>query len=85
MDLSRLSGALKPAVVVTAADLARDGIRVFPFYAGDLLCPIGKTPLYRSLSETVGRHHVSEGSAAVESKAHSTICRSCRRQMHSVR
>jgi hypothetical protein len=43
MDLSRLSGALKPAVVVTAADLARAGIRVFPFYAGDLLCPIGKT------------------------------------------
>ena len=46
MDLSRLSGALKPAAVVTADDLARAGIRVFPFYAGDLLCPIGKTPLY---------------------------------------
>jgi CO/xanthine dehydrogenase Mo-binding subunit len=46
IDLSRLSGGLKPAVVVTAADLARAGIRVAPFYAGDLLCPIGKTPLY---------------------------------------
>ena len=46
IDLSRLSGALKPSVVVTAADLARIGIRVPEFYAGDLLCPVGKTPLY---------------------------------------
>src|SRR6201981_3093576 len=35
LDLSRLSGALKPAVVVTAADLARTGMRVPEFYAGD--------------------------------------------------
>jgi CO/xanthine dehydrogenase Mo-binding subunit len=46
IDLSRLSGALKPSVVVTAADLARTGMRVPEFYAGDLLCPVGKTPLY---------------------------------------
>jgi CO/xanthine dehydrogenase Mo-binding subunit len=46
LDLSRLSGALKPAVVVTAADLARTAMRVPEFYAGDLLCPVGKTPLY---------------------------------------
>jgi hypothetical protein len=46
LDLSRLSGALKPAVLVTAADLARTGMRVPEFYAGDLLCPVGKTPLY---------------------------------------
>src|SRR5262249_14768560 len=46
LDLSRLSGVLKPAVVVTAADLARNGACVPEFYAGDLLCPIGKTPLY---------------------------------------
>src|SRR5258706_3192752 len=46
MDLSRLSGALKPSVVVTAADLARIGTRVPEFYAGDLFCPPGKTPLY---------------------------------------
>jgi hypothetical protein len=46
LDLSPLSGALKPSVVVTAADLARTGIRVPEFYAGDLLCPVGKTPLY---------------------------------------
>src|SRR5262245_39374720 len=46
MDLARLSGALKPAVVVTAADLARVGTRVPEFYAGDLFCPVGTTPLY---------------------------------------
>jgi CO/xanthine dehydrogenase Mo-binding subunit len=46
IDLSRLSGALKPSVVVTADDLARVGTRVPEFYAGDLLCPVGKTPLY---------------------------------------
>src|SRR5260221_3535640 len=46
MDLSRLSGALKPSRVVTAADLATAGIRVPAFYEGDLLCPVGKTPLY---------------------------------------
>src|SRR5262252_6399468 len=46
LDLSHLSGASKPAMVVTAADLARTGVRVPEFYAGDLLCPVGKTPLY---------------------------------------
>ena len=46
MDLARLSGALKPSVVVTAADLDRIGTRVPEFYAGDLFCPVGKTPLY---------------------------------------
>src|SRR5262249_26877846 len=40
------SGAQKPSVVVTAEDLARAGVRVPTFYAGDLLCPLGKTPLY---------------------------------------
>src|SRR5262245_4740529 len=46
LDLSPLSGALKPAVVVTAADLARTGMRVPEFYAGDLLCQVGKTQIY---------------------------------------
>lgn len=46
LDLARLSGALKPSVVVTAADLARIGARVPEFYAGDLFCPVGRTPLY---------------------------------------
>jgi CO/xanthine dehydrogenase Mo-binding subunit len=38
--------ALKPSVFVTADDLTRIGARVPEFYAGDLLCPVGKTPLY---------------------------------------
>ena len=46
MDLARLGGALKPTVVVTAADLAKINIRVPAFYAGDLFCPVGKTPIY---------------------------------------
>jgi CO/xanthine dehydrogenase Mo-binding subunit len=46
LDLARLSGAGKPSVVVTAEDLAKIGTRVPEFYAGDLFCPIGKTPLY---------------------------------------
>src|SRR5262245_10173143 len=46
IDVSLLTGALKPSVVVTANDLARIGARVPEFYAGDLLCPVGKTPLY---------------------------------------
>jgi CO/xanthine dehydrogenase Mo-binding subunit len=46
MDLTRLSGASKPSVVVTAADLEKIGTRVPEFYAGDLFCPVGKTPLY---------------------------------------
>ena len=36
----------KPSVVVTAADLDKIGTRVPEFYAGDLFCPVGKTPLY---------------------------------------
>src|ERR1700733_6774514 len=46
VDLSRLSGALKPSRVVTAADLDNAGIRVPAFFEGDLFCPTGKTPLY---------------------------------------
>ena len=47
LDLSRLTGALKPSVVVTADDFARIGARVPEYYAqGDLFCPLGKTPLY---------------------------------------
>lgn len=46
MDLARLSGALKPSVVVTAEDLAKINTRVPEFYTGDLFCPVGKTPRY---------------------------------------
>jgi len=52
MDLARLGGAMKPSVVVTAADLDKIGTRVPEFYAGDLFCPLGKTPLY--LGQPVG-------------------------------
>jgi CO/xanthine dehydrogenase Mo-binding subunit len=46
LDLSRLAGPPHPSAVVTADDLARIGVRVPEFYAGDLMCPVGKTPLY---------------------------------------
>jgi CO/xanthine dehydrogenase Mo-binding subunit len=46
IDLARLTGVRKPSVVVTASDLARAGIRVPEFYAGDLFCPLGRTPTY---------------------------------------
>jgi CO/xanthine dehydrogenase Mo-binding subunit len=46
MDLTALHGALAPSVVVTAADLAKTGTRVPEFHAGDLFCPVGRTPLY---------------------------------------
>jgi hypothetical protein len=47
LDLARLSGALEPTAVVTAADLVRAGTRVPEYYTGDLLCPPGKTPTTR--------------------------------------
>ncbi|MBR0895482.1 xanthine dehydrogenase family protein molybdopterin-binding subunit [Bradyrhizobium tropiciagri] len=46
LDLARLDGPAKPSVVVTAADLDRIGTRVPEFHAGDLFCPVGKTPIY---------------------------------------
>jgi CO/xanthine dehydrogenase Mo-binding subunit len=46
MDLKRLGGALKPSLIVTAADLEKVGTRVPEFYTGDLFCPPGTTPIY---------------------------------------
>src|SRR5215471_4548853 len=46
IDLSFLSAAAKPSVVVTAEDLVRAGTRSAEFYAGDPLCPAGSTPVY---------------------------------------
>lgn len=46
LDLSALPADAKPTQVVTAKELAAAGVRVPPFYAGDLLCPEGTTPLY---------------------------------------
>ena len=46
IELAVLDEELAPDRVVLAADLAAAAITVPPFYAGDLLCPAGKTPLY---------------------------------------
>jgi CO/xanthine dehydrogenase Mo-binding subunit len=46
LDLDRLPAAARPDVVVTAADLDGAGITVPDFYAGNLFCPAGTTPLY---------------------------------------
>lgn len=45
-DLSRLDDGLKPDRVVTADDLARDGVAFPAFYGDDMLLPAGKTPAY---------------------------------------
>ena len=45
-DLSVLGTDLAPDRVVTAADLARDGLAFPDFYGEDILLPEGKTPAY---------------------------------------
>lgn len=45
-DLALLGDDLKPDRVVTAADLARDGVAFPAFYGEDMLLPEGKTPAY---------------------------------------
>jgi CO/xanthine dehydrogenase Mo-binding subunit len=45
-DISTLGTDLKPDRVVTAADLARDGLALPAFYGTDMLLPDGKTPAY---------------------------------------
>ena len=45
-DLAALGEDLAPDRVVTAAELARDGVAFPPFYGEDLLLPEGKTPAY---------------------------------------
>jgi len=45
-DLSLLGDELKPDRVVTADDLARDGVAFPAFYGDDMLLPTGKTPAY---------------------------------------
>jgi CO/xanthine dehydrogenase Mo-binding subunit len=46
VDLARLNKIAKPSVVVTEEDVRRINARTPQFYAGDLFCPLGKTPLY---------------------------------------
>jgi hypothetical protein len=41
-----LSKIVEPSVVVPAEDMKRIRTRVPEFYAGDLFCPLGKTPSY---------------------------------------
>ncbi|WP_423459156.1 xanthine dehydrogenase family protein molybdopterin-binding subunit [Ottowia sp. VDI28] len=45
-DLGLLGEELKPDRVVTAEDLARDGVAFPAFYGEDMLLPPGKTPAY---------------------------------------
>lgn len=45
-DLSLLGADLMPDRVVTAEDLARDGLQFPAFYGDDMLLPAGKTPAY---------------------------------------
>ncbi|MEH6415666.1 xanthine dehydrogenase family protein molybdopterin-binding subunit [Pseudomonas sp. CGJS7] len=45
-DLSVLPADLQPDRIVTAADLARDGVAFPAFYGEDMLLPEGKTPAY---------------------------------------
>ncbi|MFD1561286.1 xanthine dehydrogenase family protein molybdopterin-binding subunit [Paraburkholderia silviterrae] len=45
-DLTLLGDDLKPERIVTAEDLARDGIAFPAFYGDDMLLPAGKTPAY---------------------------------------
>ena len=46
IDLSMLGADLKPDRVVTAAELARDGLAFPDFYGADMLLPEGKTAAY---------------------------------------
>ncbi|NKI68675.1 molybdopterin-dependent oxidoreductase [Collimonas pratensis] len=46
VDLSLLGDDLTPDRVISAADLARDGIAFPAFYGEDMLLPAGKTPAY---------------------------------------
>ncbi|QBC42934.1 xanthine dehydrogenase family protein molybdopterin-binding subunit [Iodobacter fluviatilis] len=45
-DLTILGDDLKPDRIVTAEDLARDGVKFPPFYGDDMLLPKGKTAAY---------------------------------------
>lgn len=46
IDLDALDMAARPSVMVTADDIVKARAQAPPFYAGDLFCPIGQTPLY---------------------------------------
>jgi CO/xanthine dehydrogenase Mo-binding subunit len=56
-DLSALDRDLAPDRVVTAADLARDGLAFPDFYGEDMLLPEGKTPAYLGQAVAILIYH----------------------------
>ena len=46
LDLAQLPATARPSVIVTAEEVTRAGFTVPDFYAGDLFCAMGTTPLY---------------------------------------
>src|ERR1700730_8992023 len=56
-DLSALGSELAPDRVVTAADLARDGLAFPDFYGEDILLPEGKTPAYLGQAVAILIYH----------------------------
>ncbi len=57
IDLSALDGELAPDRVVTAEDLARDGLAFPAFYGEDMLLPAGKTPAYLGQAVAILIYH----------------------------
>ena len=56
-DLARLGADLKPDRIVTADDLARDGVAFPAFYGEDMLLPTGKTPAYLGQAVAILIYH----------------------------
>ncbi|NIE64769.1 molybdopterin cofactor-binding domain-containing protein [Burkholderia sp. Ax-1719] len=56
-DLGLLGDDLKPDRVVTADDLARDGLAFPAFYGDDMLLPAGKTPAYLGQAVAILIYH----------------------------
>ncbi|MEL4014878.1 xanthine dehydrogenase family protein molybdopterin-binding subunit [Dryocola clanedunensis] len=57
IDLSLLGDDLQPDRVVTAEDLARDGLAFPAFYGDDMLLPSGKTPAYLGQAVAILIYH----------------------------
>ncbi|WP_202302848.1 xanthine dehydrogenase family protein molybdopterin-binding subunit [Dryocola clanedunensis] len=57
VDLSLLGNDLQPDRLVTAEDLARDGLAFPAFYGDDMLLPSGKTPAYLGQAVAILIYH----------------------------
>ncbi|CAI2004434.1 xanthine dehydrogenase family protein molybdopterin-binding subunit [Serratia plymuthica] len=57
LDLSLLGDDLQPDRLVTAEDLARDGLAFPAFYGDDMLLPAGKTPAYLGQAVAILIYH----------------------------